>query len=247
MEPLSEERILGVPVDAVDRKAALAHLVALVEQGVPAVAVAVNPEKVLAARENPWLLRFLEGAALRIPDGIGIVWASKRQGGTIRSRLTGMDLFLSLIETAAGRGWPVFLLGARPGVAEAAGRALCAAHPALRLAGVRDGYFPLDEGGQVAAQVRAAGATILFVAMGSPRQEHWLFEHFEETGAVLAMGVGGGFDVVSGRVRRAPTWVQALGLEWLFRFLLEPRARWRRMGKLGRFVWEMSRRTSQHA
>lgn len=241
MEPLAEERILGVPVDVADEPTALCHLIDLVRSGEPAVAVAVNPEKVLAARDNPWLLRFLEAAALRIPDGVGIVWASRRQGGAIRQRLTGMDLFLRLTEACAKEHWGVFLLGAKPGVAEAAARAFCRVYPELQVAGVRDGYFPLDQGGEVAAQVRESGARILFVAMGSPRQEHWLFEHFLATGSVLAMGVGGGFDVVAGRVRRAPHWIQALGLEWLFRFLLQPRARWRRMGSLLRFAVEIWR------
>ncbi len=242
MEPLAEERILGVPVDVVDEPTALSHLIGLVKNGEPAVAVAVNPEKVLAARENPWLLRFLEAAALRIPDGVGIVWASRRQGGAIEKRLTGFDLFLRLIEACSREHWSVFLLGARPGVADAAASAFRRAYPELKVAGVRDGYFPLDQGGEVAAQVRDSGASILFVAMGSPRQEHWLFEHFLATGSVLAMGVGGGFDVVAGRVRRAPRWVQTLGLEWLFRFLLQPRARWRRMGSLVRFAVEIRRR-----
>lgn len=241
MVALNEERILGVPVDAVTLDEAVSQLISHLEMGEHSIAVAVNPEKVLAARENPWLLRFLEGAALRIPDGVGIVWASRRKGGAVHTRVTGIDLFLAVAKKAAEKNWSLYLLGAQPGVAEAAGVALQEKFSGLRVAGSHDGYFSLDAGRDVADAVRLSGAEVLFVAMGSPRQEHWLFEYFDATGTTLAMGVGGGFDVVSGRVRRAPALIRSLGLEWLFRFLLQPKARYKRVVKLFRFAWEVLR------
>lgn len=223
---------------------ALDYLAARIEAGRPSVVEAVNPEKVLQARENPWLLAFIEGATLRIPDGTGLLWASGRLGGRLRARVTGVDLFDALVGQAARRNWPVYLLGGRPGVAEAAAKTLGGRYPGFRLAGCRDGYFKDDEAAQVARDVGSSGALLLFVAMGSPRQEQFLADHFEASGALLGMGVGGSFDVLAGRVRRAPEFVQAMGLEWLFRFLLEPRTRLHRTVRLVRFAVSVLREAS---
>jgi N-acetylglucosaminyldiphosphoundecaprenol N-acetyl-beta-D-mannosaminyltransferase len=229
-----EERILGVPVDAVSFADALRLAEELVEDGGGIIA-ALNPEKVLAAQRDPELLAFLEEARLRIPDGVGIVWASRRRGGAIRERVTGVDLFQALVGRAAARGWPVFLLGAAPGVAEAAAANLKARNPGLIVAGTHHGYFNDAEEESVVAAIRASGAMLLFVAMGSPRQERFLRRRFRESGARLGMGVGGSFDVVAGRVTRAPALIRSLGLEWLYRAVSQP-TRYRRTLSLFRFV-----------
>jgi N-acetylglucosaminyldiphosphoundecaprenol N-acetyl-beta-D-mannosaminyltransferase len=232
-----EERILGVPVDAVTFDEAVRRVEAMVEEGRPGLVLAVNPEKVLAARRDPELLALLEQAALRIPDGIGIVWASRRRGGRVRNRVTGVDLFAALVARAAARGWPVFLLGAAPGVAERVAERLVAERPGLQVAGTHHGYLRSDEEeAAVVRRVAASGARLLFVAMGSPRQERFLARHFAATGATVGMGVGGTFDVFAGLVPRAPAAVRAAGLEWLFRALRQP-SRYRRTLALARFVW----------
>lgn len=215
-------------MDAVDAAAALRMACAAAAgERPPMYTVAINPEKVMRARREPSLRPVLEGAGLRIPDGVGVVLASRLRGGRVRERVTGIDLMLAVAEEAARRGWPVYLLGAAPGVAERAADALVRRFPGLRVAGTGDGYFR-GRDAEVCERVRRSGARILFLALGSPAQEYWLSAHLAETGCRLGMGVGGSFDVLAGRTARAPAWMRRLGLEWLHRLLREP-ARYRRM------------------
>lgn len=223
------DRILGIAVDAVDLRQALGRAVAAAasDAGPPLYTVAINPEKIMRARREPALRPVLEDAGLRIPDGVGVVVASRLRRGRVRGRVTGIDLTMAVAQAAAQRGWPVYLLGGAPGVARAAGDAYAARFPGFRVAGSGDGYFR-GRDAEVCAAVRASGARVLFVALGSPAQEYWLHAHLAQTGCRLGMGVGGTFDVLSGRTARAPLLMQRLGLEWLHRLLREP-SRYRRM------------------
>lgn len=229
MPPPPSERILGVAVDAVDFQGALARLIeaAASEGGPPLYTVAINPEKIMRVRREPALAPVLEAAGLRIPDGVGVVVASRLRRGRVRSRVTGIDLTMAIAAEAARRAWPVYLLGGAPGVAAAAAETYAARFPGFAVAGSADGYFR-GRDAEVAATVRASGARILFLALGSPAQEYWLSAHLPATGCRLGMGVGGTFDVLAGRTARAPAVMQRLGLEWLHRLLREP-ARYRRM------------------
>jgi N-acetylglucosaminyldiphosphoundecaprenol N-acetyl-beta-D-mannosaminyltransferase len=223
------ERILGVAVDPVDFDQALAILVAAAasDDGPPLYTAAINPEKIMRARRERALAPVLEAAGLRIPDGVGIVVASRLRGGRVRRRVTGIDLTFALAAEAARRGWPVYLLGAAPGVAEAAAEAYRRRYPGFRVAGVGDGYFR-GRDREVCVRVRQSGARILLLALGSPAQEYWLHAHLAETGCRIGMGVGGTFDVLAGRTPRAPRIMRRLGLEWLHRLMREPQ-RYRRM------------------
>lgn len=223
------ERILGVAVDVVDFPRAVARCVGAArrDDGPPLYTVAINPEKIMRSLREPSLGPVLEGAGLRIPDGVGVVVASRLRGGRVQSRVTGIDLTMAVADEAARRGWPVYLLGGAPGVAEAAAAAYAARFPGFVVAGTGDGYFA-GKDTEVATRVRASGARVLFLALGSPAQEYWLAAHLGETGCRLGMGVGGTFDVLAGRTARAPVIMQRLGLEWLHRLLREPR-RYRRM------------------
>jgi len=233
-----EERLLGVSVHAVTQDEALAWLCAQAastdRDGPPRYTVAINPEKVMRASREPALRPVLEGAGLKIPDGVGVVLASRLRGGPVRRRVTGIDLALAFCREAARHGWPVYLLGAAPGVAEAAGAELLRRYPELQIAGTGDGYFRGRER-EVAERVRASGARILFLALGSPAQEYWLSRYLPATGCRVGMGVGGTFDVLAGRTERAPRLMRKLGLEWLYRLVREP-ARYRRMAVLPVFL-----------
>jgi N-acetylglucosaminyldiphosphoundecaprenol N-acetyl-beta-D-mannosaminyltransferase len=236
-------RLLGVPVDAVTPETALARALALVQEPPPGRAALVftpNPEAVVAACRDPEVLRILEAADLALPDGVGLVWAARRAGRPLPARVPGVEFMERLLAEAARRGWPVFLLGARPGVAEAAARQAVRRFPGLRVAGTHHGYFPPEQEDAVVRAVAASGAALLFAGMGE-RQHGFLYRNAGRLGAVrLAMAVGGSLDVLAGVVPRAPLTFRRLGLEWLWRLLREPR-RWRRQLALPAFAWAVLR------
>jgi exopolysaccharide biosynthesis WecB/TagA/CpsF family protein len=161
-------------------------------------------------------------------DGAGLDIAGRLFGKPFPENLNGSDFNPAILEEAAARGWPVFFLGAKPGVADEAARRLSARIPGLTVVGARDGYFGPEESDEVAREVAATGAGVLMVAMGNPLQETWLSSHLEATGARLGVGVGAFFDFSAGVVPRAPAWMNRLWLEWLYRLLQEPRRMWRR-------------------
>lgn len=215
-------------VDALTFAESLDMLEQLIEQpGVSQHAV-VNAAKVVAAQDDDDLVAALNACDLVNADGMSVVWASRLVGDPVPERVTGIDLMMALLERAAERGWPVYLLGARQEVVEEVERRLHSRWPGLVVAGARNGYWSLDEESDVVTGVRNSGARILFVAMGSPKKELWVATHRPDLGVNLVMGVGGSFDVVAGRTKRAPGWMQAWGLEWFYRFVQEPRRMWRR-------------------
>lgn len=188
-------------------------------------------------RGNPRLIQAFQRASLVIAESAGILWASRFLGQRLRERFPGIDLMISLCSLAAKNGWPIFLLGAKEGVAGFAARRLSILFPELVLAGARDGYFTAEEEPMIFNAIKKGGARIVFVGLDVPRQEIWIHERLKEMSA-LVMGVGGSLDVLSGDLRRAPAWMRFLGLEWLFRFLQEP-WRWRRILNLPRFAFRV--------
>ena len=195
--------------------------------------VTPNPEMVMAAEKDPAFRDVLNAADLVLPDGVGVVKAAALLGRPLKGRCPGIDFASTLMERLAGTGKGLFLLGAKPGVAEAAAERLGAKYPGLKLCGTHDGYFQND--GPVVEAVKASGAEVLFVCLGFPRQEFWMAQHGAATGVKLAVGLGGSLDVFAGVVERAPESWQKLGLEWLYRLLKEPK-RIGRMAKLPLFL-----------
>lgn len=227
--------VLGTGVDPVSMAQALARAEALIGRGQPSMVVTINPELVMHAQRDTALARALDRADLVVPDGIGIVWAARILGHPVPERVPGVELTEGLIQRAAARGYRVYFLGAAPGVAEEAARRLTARYPGLAVAGTHHGYFKPEEEAAVVAAVRRVRPHILLVALGAPRQELWIARHLHQCQAALALGVGGSLDVFAGRVQRAPRWVQAVGLEWLYRLVRQP-ARAGRMLALPRFA-----------
>ena len=199
----------------------------------------VNPEFIIDARRDPHFAAVLHRADLCVPDGVGVLWAARRRGVLLRERVTGSDGIYRIAERAAREGWHIFLLGAAPGVAEHAADALRQRSPGLQIVGTHSGS-PRDADWLAIEQALAQSRPdFLFVAFGHPRQDLWIDQHradLARLGVRVAMGVGGAFDFVAGVQRRAPGWVQRLGLEWLWRLAREP-WRWRRILKLPGFVW----------
>lgn len=225
-EPLD---LLGLPVHPVTMQQALN----LVEAGLvarsgrraarPVRHVALNAAKVVEAADDPRLARVIRRADLVTADGVGVLALARRLGARLPERVTGIDLMEGLCARAALRSWPIYLLGGRPGVAEGAAASLVRRYRALRVVGTGHGYFRESEVEVVADRVAASRARLLFVAMNTPRKEYFGDRWGERAGVDFVMGVGGAFDVLCGQRRRAPMWVQGLGLEWTWRWAQEPR------------------------
>ena len=225
-------RILGVRVDCLDMAGTVAAIERMVAQREPTHVVAtINPEFVMRARVDEQFRAVLEGASLCIADGIGVVWAMRRQGCPQSERVTGSDLVPMLARLCADHGWRPFLLGARPGIAAECARRLEAANPGLRVAGTFAGSPRPEDDEKALGLIAAAAPDILLVAYGAPHQELWIARHRHRLQVPVAIGVGGTFDFLAGRVRRAPVWLRRAHLEWLWRLALQPR-RLRRMAVL---------------
>lgn len=221
--------ILGVGVDDLTVEEAVAAAAALLDGEGFHYAVTPNPEFLLSAKKDPEFRAVLNGADLSLPDGIGVVYAAKILGRPLKGRAPGVDFAQALMTRMSHTGQSLFLLGAKPGVAEQAAENLRRSHPGLLICGVHDGYF--QEDGPVIEAIRAARADVVFVCLGAPKQELWMAKNGPLTGAKLAVGLGGCLDVFAGNVQRAPEKWQKAGLEWLYRLIKEP-SRFGRMAKL---------------
>lgn len=198
-----------------------------------------NPEFVMTAQQDEAFRQVLWGADLCIPDGIGLLYAARWLGRPLPQRVPGSELIYHLAELAAQHGWRLFLLGAAPGVAEAAAVLLQQRYLGLLIAGTYAGTPDPAENEAIVQRINASQADMLFVAYGAPRQDKWITRNKEALPTVrLAMGVGGSLDFITGRASRAPRWLQKLGLEWFYRLVREP-WRWRRMLALPRFAWRV--------
>jgi len=195
----------------------------------------VNPEFIVDAHRDPAFADILAQVDLRVPDGIGVLWAANLNGALLHERVTGSDGIDRICREAALKGWRVFFLGAAPGVAALTANQLRKRYPALTVSGVYSGSPDPDEWPAIHAYLSATSPDILFVAYGHPNQDIWIQKHIHELPVAVAIGVGGAFDFVAGVTQRAPEWMQRLGIEWLHRLLHEP-WRWRRMMKLPVFV-----------
>ena len=191
------------------------------DAGIPTRVAVINVAKLVRMRDDPALRDAVLAADLAPVDGVGVMWGARLLGRAVPERVAGIDLFHRLIALAARRGEAVFLLGAREPVVREAVERLLRVHPTLIVAGWHHGYWGAD-GASVRAAIRDSGASMLFVALGTPAKEIWIHRHFDELGVKLAMGVGGTFDVVARRQRRAPRWLQRAGLEWAYRTVQEP-------------------------
>lgn len=221
--------ILGVGFDDLTLEAAAAAGAALVEAQGFHYAVTPNPEFLLAARKDQPFRQALLDADLVLADGVGVVYSAKLLGRPLKGRVPGIEFAQALMGWMAKHGKRLFLLGAKPGVAELAAANLRDRYPGLILCGTHDGYFKEDE--PVVQAIRESGADVVFVCLGAPKQEFWMVEHGPATGAHLMVGLGGSLDVFAGVVDRAPEGFQKLGLEWLYRLMKEPK-RFGRMAKL---------------
>jgi len=234
--------LLGVRVDRISQQQAIAQIDQLVthhnESSTPLLCqqvVTVNTEFVMMAQHNTVFRNVINHAALVVADGIGIVWGTRYIGKATPERVTGTDTLVELAKLCASKGYRLYLLGAAPGVAEEASTRLQTLAPGLQVAGTYAGSPSPTEEDALIEQVRLAKADILCVAYGAPAQELWIARNLSRLPVAVAMGVGGAYDFLSGRQRRAPYIMQQMGLEWLYRLYREP-WRLRRMLAIPRFM-----------
>lgn len=225
--------VLGVGFDSLTMNEAVESAMRLIEERGAHYVVTPNPEIVMLARKTPELGKALEGAALVLPDGVGITISASILGRPMAARLPGIDFAGAVMARLAQRGGSVYLFGAKPGVAERAGERLRERFPGLIICGCADGYF--EDDAPIIADIKAKAPDLLLVCLGAPKQEFWMRKNEGLPGVGLMIGLGGSLDVFSGDVDRAPESWQKLGIEWLHRLIKEP---WRigRMSKLPFFV-----------
>ncbi|KZR57555.1 WecB/TagA/CpsF family glycosyltransferase [Pseudobacillus badius] len=234
---MDKEQYLGVSVSPYTYEEIIADIGKRMEEGLQSTVIAVNPEKVITANHDPLIKELINESTYQIPDGVGILVASKLKNGDVRERVTGVDMMGRLLQFAAERGHGVFFYGAREEVVRTAKEKLEASIPNLHIAGYANGY--VDDQEALIKQIQESGASLLFVALGSPRQELWIKKHMGELPNIkVFQGVGGSFDVYSGRVKRAPALYRKLGLEWLYRLMKEPK-RLKRQMALPKFLWKV--------
>ena len=217
--------------------AALTRIEAMVEEGGHHLVATVNPEFVMLARRDADFARALDAAALSLPDGSGVVWAARRQGCAMKGPVTGTDLIEPVAEMCARRGWRLFLLGAAPGVAAELAQRLEKRHPGLAV-GHHTGHADAWADDDAIHVIREHRPDILLVAFGAPKQELWIERAGRRIDTPVAIGVGGAFDYLTGRVPRAPEWIRRAGMEWTYRLVRQP-WRARRMAVLPVFAYRV--------
>jgi len=220
--------LMGCQIDNLSLEETLRRVEDFIASGRPHQHVVVNVDKLVKARDDEQLRRIINDCALVNADGMPVVWASWLLGQPLKERVAGVDLFEALMKRSAEKGWRVYLLGAREEVVLRVKEIFEGLYPALQIAGHRNGYWKPHEENEVVEKIVLARADILFVAISSPKKEQFLGAYQERMRIPFAMGVGGSFDVASGRLKRAPRWMRRCGLEWFFRFLQEPRRMFRR-------------------
>lgn len=226
--------IMGVSFDSFTLSEAVARAEALMSERRAAYVVTPNPEIVMTCWENADAMEAVQHADLVLPDGVGVVYGARILGTPLKGKLPGIDFATELMRRMASNGGRVFLLGAKPGVAETAGERMQAQFPGLIICGTHDGYFQDDA--PVIEEINALQPDLLLVCLGAPKQELWMRRNGPALKVGLMAGLGGSLDVFAGTAKRAPVFFQKLGLEWFYRLIKEP-WRFKRMMKLPKFLF----------
>ena len=220
--------LLGCPVANLTLEDTVAEVNQIIQDRQPHQHCVINAGKVVLMHRNPALGEIVKSCSLINADGQSVVWALKLLGRPVPERVTGIDLMERLFVEADQRRYRVYFLGAMQWVLDAVIKHVQTKFPGLVVAGSNDGYFLENDNSRIVTDIAASNADILFVAMGSPKKEFWMAENLAKLNVPFCMGVGGSFDVIAGRARRAPRWIQNAGLEWFYRYIQEPIRLWRR-------------------
>jgi len=225
-------QMYGIRFNDVTCEEFFALIDARIREGQYGYVVTPNVDHICLRQRHEGFRKAYDGAWLVLCDGMPLLWAARLLGKPLREKLSGSDLIIWLSGHAARKGYPVFLFGAKEGVGAEAAEKLRAIHPELKIAGVYSPPFDFqldpEANAEAKRRLKESGASIVYVALGCPKQEVWLQEHGPDCGVPVMLGVGGSFEFVSGRVPRAPVWMQKSGLEWIWRLCQEPRRLWKR-------------------
>ncbi|MDF2592318.1 MAG: tagA [Clostridia bacterium] len=228
-------KIVGIEIDKLDFLEAQEKVAGFLEGDSLNMIFTPNSEILLDAVKDRELENILNDAQLVIPDGIGVVIASKFYGTPLKERVTGVDLATKILELGAQKNCKLFLLGASQESVTLAAEKIQEEFKGINIVGIRNGYYLEDEEEQIIDEISESGAEILFVGLGAPRQEKLIYKYKDKLGVKIALGFGGGIDTLSGTVKRAPEFYQKAGLEWLYRLIKQP-SRFKRVLKLPKFV-----------
>jgi N-acetylglucosaminyldiphosphoundecaprenol N-acetyl-beta-D-mannosaminyltransferase len=242
---VNELRVLGIRVTAQAFEEAVGRFLAAATNSERVRAHFCTVHSLVEATSNPALAAAFDSATMVCTDGMPLVWVARRRGARDAARVAGPDVMLALCDRGRAAGLQHYFLGGAPGVAEGLTKRLTERFPGLLVAGVSSPPFrppTNDEDADLVARIDASGAQVVWVGLGSPKQELWAAEHAGRLAAPVILPVGAAFDYHSGRLRRAPRWMRRLGLEWLFRLAMEPRRLWRRYLTTNvRFAWLLLR------
>lgn len=229
-------KILGVPVHPLTMNESVAVLEEKLQKKEQAFVVTANAEIIMMCQQDKEYNNIVsEQADLVLPDGAGAVWAGRYLGNEVPERVAGFDLYNQLLKLSADKGYKVYFFGGAPGVAEAAKNKAEELYPGVQIVGCRNGYFNETEEEAIIKEINDAAPDMLFVALGAPKQEKWLVKYRNQLKTRVLMGIGGSFDVLAGKMERAPKWMQEASLEWAFRLYKQP-SRFMRMLALPKFV-----------
>ena len=230
---MKKDEFLGVKVITLNYDEIIEDIKKRMDSDLKSTIIAVNPEKVITAGKDDQIKSLINEATYQIPDGVGILIASRLKGGHIHSRVTGVDMMERLLKFAADEGKKVFMYGAKEEVVTKAKENIEKSFPSIQITGYSNGYNQDQEA--LVNEINTSKADIIFVALGSPRQELWIRDHLDKVGVKVFQGVGGSFDVFAGNVKRAPLAFRKLGLEWFYRLLSDPK-RFNRQLALPKFL-----------
>ena len=237
---------MGCPVDCLSMDQTIARIEQYIKEGKPRQHVVVNVAKIVEMRKDNYLREIVSSCDLINADGMPIVWASRLLGTPLPERVAGVDLFQNLVKLCAEKGYRPFFFGAREWVVEKVFEEFKQRHPQLDVVGYRNGYYTEEKEPEIAEMIRDSKADMLFVGFSSPKKEKFLNRWMPIMKVPFCMGVGGSFDIIAGRTKRAPVWMQRSGLEWCYRIYQEPRRMWKRYAKTNPvFVIRRLRRFSQ--
>lgn len=231
---MEKEKIFGVDICITTYEGLKKSIIEDIDNNKKSFIVAINPEKILKAKKDDKLKNLLNSAKYQIPDGIGVVYASKLRKGKIKSRITGIDCMEMLCNLSNKKKYNIFMYGAKADIIQKAAENLKKKYNKINIVGTIDGYEKDND--KIINEINKSKADIVFVALGSPKQEQWIVDNMSKIKAKIFQGVGGSFDVLSGNIKRAPKWMQNIGLEWLYRLIKQPKRIFRQIKLLKFFL-----------